>query len=174
MEQQEGPARFRAVLQRFGEQGEKTGWTYLEVPPEVCEPLKPGQRQSFRVKGFLGDHPIRLATLLPMGGGHFILAVNAAMRRGCGKEAADELDLCIEVDDSPLPMSEDLLACLEGEPEAQAYFLRLPPSHQRYYSNWIEEAKTLETEARRISQALCGMAMGMDFGATIRYFRGRE
>ena len=33
--------RFSTVIKQFSDQGEKTGWTYIEVPHEIAEKLKP-------------------------------------------------------------------------------------------------------------------------------------
>ena len=35
---------FKAVIKKFGEQGEKTGWSYIEVPEEVASKIKPGTK----------------------------------------------------------------------------------------------------------------------------------
>ena len=35
---------FSAILLRFAEQGEKTGWTYIEVPAVIAQKLKPGNK----------------------------------------------------------------------------------------------------------------------------------
>ena len=42
---------FNAVIKKFNEQGEKTGWTYIEIPEEIASKIKPGYKKSFRVKG---------------------------------------------------------------------------------------------------------------------------
>ena len=46
----------------------------------------------------------------------------------------------------------DLVACLDATPLARARFDALPPSHQREYIKWIEEAKKPETRQRRIEE----------------------
>jgi len=162
---------FTARLLRFEEKGEKTGWTYLEIPTDVSEELKPGCRKSFRVKGQLDHYPIRLVALIPMGQGTFILPVNADMRKSIHKEEGASVQVALETDDDPLPQSADLLLCLEDEPTALAFFNQLTPSHQRYFSQWIESAKTSQTKASRIAKAIRGLAMGMDYGEMIRYFK---
>jgi len=60
------------------------------------------------------------------------------------------------------------MECLADDKEAMTTFKKLPPSHQHYYSNWIESAKTPETKARRIAQALNGLAKGFHYGEMIR------
>ncbi len=46
----------------------------------------------------------------------------------------------------------DLLAHLDAHPPARGRFDALPPSHQREYMKWIEEAKKPETRQRRIEE----------------------
>ncbi len=74
-----------ATIHKFEKQGEKTGWTYIEVPADIAQKLKPGNKKSFRVKGKLDNYKITGVSLLPMGGGSFIMALNAGMRKGIGK-----------------------------------------------------------------------------------------
>ncbi len=156
---------FTALIEKFGQQGEKTGWTYVRIPSEKAEQLKPGMRQSFRVKGRLDALTVEHLALIPMGEGDFILPLNAGMRRQLRKQKGASLTLQIEADDRPLPLSSDLLECLSDAPEAQEAFNALPASHQRYYSKWIEEAKTEPTRAKRIAQTIVGLTRNLDFGA---------
>lgn len=44
---------YNTLILRFGNMGEKTGWTYIEVPADIAGQIMPGQRKSFRVKGRL-------------------------------------------------------------------------------------------------------------------------
>jgi hypothetical protein len=69
------------MMKRFDSQGEKTGWTYIEIPADLVQKLKPGNRKEFKVKGKLDRLAINRISLLPMGGGTFIMPVNAAMRK---------------------------------------------------------------------------------------------
>lgn len=170
---------FTAPLLRFDEKGEKTGWTYLVVPQSVTDALKPGQKTSFRVKGLLDTHSISQAALIPMGQtddweGAFILAVNADMRKALRKEAGATVTVTLEADDSPLVNSDDLMACLADDPAGLAFFQSLTPGHQRYYSRWIDEAKTVGTKTKRIAQAMQGFSMGMGYPDMIRYFKNRK
>ena len=77
---------FTTTIQQFASQGEKTGWTYITVPADVSDELLPGMRKSFRVKGRLDDFPIKGVALFPMRGGGFIMALNAAIRKGIHKK----------------------------------------------------------------------------------------
>jgi hypothetical protein len=33
---------FTTIILQFAEQGEKTGWTYIEIPADVAQEMKPG------------------------------------------------------------------------------------------------------------------------------------
>jgi hypothetical protein len=160
--------QFTTVLKQFGEQGEKTGWTYIEIPIDIAQKLKPNNKKSFRVKGKLDDLAIKSVALMPMGGGKFIMAVNAAMRKGIGKRKGAMLKVQLEADNKKLQLSKELMECLQDEPKALAYFKTLPPSHQHYFSKWIEDAKAEQTKIKRIVQAITALAKGLNFGLMLR------
>ncbi|GAB3571505.1 hypothetical protein GCM10027578_29870 [Spirosoma luteolum] len=170
---------FTATLRRFGAKGEKTGWTFIDIPAAVAETLSPGQKTSFRVKGQLDALPIRQVALVPMGAsagngsdddatGPFIMAINATMRRGLRKEAGATVQVVLQHDDAPLRLSSDLLACLDDAPDARAFFDTLTPGHQLYFSNWIDSAKTLPTKTKRLSQAIRGLSLKQGYSDMIR------
>ncbi len=163
--------RFTAVLQRFEEKGEKSGWTYIEIPIDVTEQLNPGVRTSFRVKGRLDNHSLEQTALIPIGEGTFILPTNADMRRAIRKQEGAMVTLELEIDTSPIELSKDMMDCLADDPPALAFFNTLPRGHQNYFSQWIESAKTTETRVKRISQAVRGLAMNMGYGEMVRYFK---
>ncbi|HSZ87631.1 MAG TPA: DUF1905 domain-containing protein, partial [Puia sp.] len=77
--------QFTTALKKFGEQGEKTGWTYIEVKETFAQKIKPGNKKPFRVKGKLDNYFIKGIALMPMGDGSFIMPLNAAIRKGIGK-----------------------------------------------------------------------------------------
>lgn len=54
----------------------------------------------------------------------------------------------------------DLSAALKKNKKAQAGFRALSPSHKREYIEWITEAKSDETRARRLARAIGWMAEG--------------
>ncbi len=160
--------QFNTVILKFDNQGEKTGWTYFEISADIAQRIKPGNKKAFRVKGKLDKHSIEKTSLIPMGGGNFIMALNAGMRKAIGKRKGAMLKVQLQLDTSPLQMNTELLECLEDEPKAKTFFEKLAPSHQKYYSNWIESAKTEPTRAKRIAQAITGFTKGMGYGELIR------
>lgn len=165
---------FDAVLQKFDSMGEKTGWTYIELPIKVTDKLKPGVKKSYRVKGKLDDHHIKAVALVPIGNGAFIIAVNATMRKAIRKTKGQIVSVLLEIDEDELPISPDLLECLQDEPAALKRFTAMPPSHQHYYSKWIESAKTEGTKAKRIAMAVSALVRNLDYGAMLREERDKK
>ena len=161
--------KFSATILQFKQQGEKTGWTYIEVPQEVTEKLKPGNRRSFRVKGKIDKHPIRGIALLPMKGGGFIMALNAEIRKQIAKGKGASINLQLEADDEfTFKLPPDLMECLADEPKALTFFKQLAKGHQGYFIKWVTSAKTEETRAKRMAQMINGLAKEQDFGTMLR------
>lgn len=160
--------KFTTTILKFGEQGEKTGWTYIVIPSEIAEKIKAENKKSFRVKGKLDDCTFSKTALLPMGGGDFILPLNAAIRKAIGKRKGAELKVQMEEDKTPLEMNKDLMECLRDEPTALKFFESLANSHRNYFSKWIETAKTDATKAKRIAQAVNAFSKSMNFPEMLR------
>jgi Domain of unknown function (DUF1905)/Bacteriocin-protection, YdeI or OmpD-Associated len=162
---------FNATIEKFNRQGEKTGWTYIVVPDKLAKKLNPGVKKSYRVKGKLDDHKIEKTALIPMGGGDFILPINAAIRKATGKRFGAQLKVQLEVDDSPILPPDELMECLKDEPDALKYYNSLPQGHRNYYTKWIDSAKTEPTKTKRIALVIKTMSLKMDFGAMLRFER---
>ena len=160
--------QFATTILKYGQNGEKTGWTYIDVPQTLAEQLKPGNKKDFRVKGFLDDHAFEGISLVPVGEGHFILALNAALRRKIKKGEGATLLVQLQVDNKEYRLPPDLLECLKDEPAALEYFNKLPPSHQKYYGRWIDEAKTESTRVKRIAKAVTALSNGGSFGQAVK------
>ena len=160
--------KFSTEILKFGKQGEKTGWTYIVVPATASKKLNPGVKKSYRVKGKLDEFAISKTALVPMGGGDFILAINAAIRKATGKRFGASLKVQLEIDNTPILPPTELLECLQDEPEAFEYFNSLPQGHRNYFTKWIESAKTEPTKTKRIAMVIKTMVRKMDFGAMLR------
>lgn len=159
---------FSTLIKRFGKQGEKTGWTYIEISASQAQKLNPGKRTGYRVKGKLDQHSIQRVALLPMGKGRFIIPLNVKMRKAIGKSSGDKLNVSLEVDERTLQPSAVFMRCLKDDARAMAHFKTLSGSHQRYFSKWIEEAKTTETKTKRITMAVIALASGQGFPEMLR------
>lgn len=162
---------FQTTLLRFEKMGEKTGWTFIEIPSDIAGQIKPGVKVSYRVKGRIDQHKIKMVAVLPMGDGGYIIPINATMRKAIRKEEGANVEVSLEEDTDEFVISPDLVECLEIDEAASEKFNSLPGSHQKYFSNWIESAKTIETKTKRISMAVKGLSMGLGYGEMIRHFK---
>ena len=160
--------QFTTVIKKFNDKGEKTGWTYIEVPASIADKLKPNNKRSFRVKGSLDNCSFEGISLLPMGDGNFILALNASIRKKIRKYKGDSVNVKMEVDNNPIKLNAELMECLSDEPDSLSFFNQLTPGHRRYFSNWIDSAKTDATRTKRIAQTINALAKHQDYGQMIR------
>ena len=163
--------QFTTTIKQFAQQGEKTGWTYIDIPSDIAEKLMPGNRKGFRVKGKLDSFTIKGIALLPMGGGNFILTLNADLRRGIRKKKGALLNVKLQVDPEGYKLNEDFIACLNDEPAARSFFDSLSGSHRNYFSKWIDSAKTEPTKTKRIAMAVNALAKNWGYGEMIRSSR---
>ncbi|MGF2411898.1 YdeI/OmpD-associated family protein [Ferruginibacter sp.] len=159
---------FSTTILKFDKQGEKTGWTYIIIPAKIAQQLKPGNKKSFRVKGKLDDFEIEKVAIMPMGEGDFILAINAAMRKGILKQKGAALKLQLTADDAPILPPAELIECMADEPDAVEHYNSLPQGHRNYFTKWIDSAKTDATKTKRIALVIKTMVRKMDFGAMLR------
>jgi hypothetical protein len=163
---------FSTIILQFEERGEKTGWTYIAIPADIAQQMKPGNKKSFRVKGMLDGLAIKGMALMPMGEGNFILALKAEVRKGIHKRAGAMLQVRLEEDkDFKVEMPDDLKECFEFEPEAFDFFNSLAKSHREYFIKWIDGAKTSETRAKRIVNTINAMLRKWNYGQMIRAMR---
>ena len=154
--------------------GEKTGWTYIEVPGDVAGTLNPGMKKSFRIKGLLDDYKFSGLALIPVGEGNFILPINAGIRKAIGKCEGAMVKVSFKADPKKPSLSADLLECLEDEQEALANFKALTFSHQNYFSKWIESAKTEQTKVKRIAQTVNAMLRKQGYTEMIRALKAEK
>lgn len=158
-------------MQKYGKMGEKTGWTFVEIDQLLAQQLNPDTKTSFRVKGQIDNVKIKQLALIPIGEGNFILPMKADLRRKLKKEHGCKVKVKLELDTSEFELSKDFAACLDDEPKAREFFETLTKGHQRYFSNWIESAKTIETKTKRITQAIFGLSNQMGYPEMIRHFK---
>ena len=166
--------QFTTTIKKFGNMGEKTGWSYIEIPAAIAQQLKPNYKKSFRVKGKMDNYQFSQTSLLPMGEGDFIIPLNATIRKGIRKSVGATLTISIAEDTSPFEYNQEFMACLQDEPDAIAYFNTLPGSHQKYFSKWIDSAKTEGTRAKRIAQAVNALSRKQGYAEMIRSLKAQK
>ena len=166
--------RFTTIILKYRSQGEKTGWTYIEIPEEIPQKLKPGNKKEFKVKGKLDQYSFQRMSLYPVGGGKFIMSLNADIRKAIVKRQGASINVQISADESEFIFNADFMECLNDEPKALNHFKTLPGSHQRYFSKWIESAKTEITRAKRIVMAVNALSKKWGYGEMIRAGKDRK
>ena len=166
--------KFTTAIQQFAQQGEKTGWTYIEVPVDIAQELKPGNKKSFRVKGKLDTYPISGVALIPMGGGRFILAFNAAMRKGTRKKKGSIIEVQLAIDNNPLALPPEFIECLADEPRAKAFFDQMKLSHRNYFIKWIGGVKSEAAVTKRIAQVITALSREHDFVTMVRSLKAER
>jgi hypothetical protein len=160
--------QYTTTILQFDKKGEKTGWSYIEITASQASKLNPGFKVSYRVKGKIDSYQFEKVAILPMGDGGFILPINGTIRKAIKKHHGHTVKVVLELDKRAPMLSPDLLKCLKEDPSAKAYFTSLSKSHQNYFSNWIESAKTIQTKTKRIVMAMEAFSRKQDFGAMMR------
>lgn len=130
----------------------KGGWTYAtipEVPPDKKSPFG-----WVKVKGSIDGFEISKYHLMPTGKGKLFLPVKSEIRKKIKKQAGDYVHIILFPDNEPLEVPEELLLCLQEEPEAFQFFNSLSESEQLNYVKWIYSAKTDQTKVDRIAKTL--------------------
>ena len=160
---------FEAEIERYEKMGEKTGWTFVFIPVEIANQIKANCKKSYRIKGKLDNVAIRGVALTPMGEGNFIIPLKASLRKELKKAEGALLRLELEEDtEFKIEMPADLELCLLEEKHCMENFMQLPKSHQNYYINWLNTAKTDQTRTKRLTQIVIAMDKKMDFGEMMR------
>ncbi|HQQ93011.1 MAG TPA: YdeI/OmpD-associated family protein [Bacteroidia bacterium] len=165
---------FNAALQKFSSKAEKTGWTYVEMPFDIERKLKLKSRREFRIKGKIDDVKIERLVCYPMKGEGFIIALNAELRKKLGKREGAIVSVKFVLDKSAALKSQELLDCLETEPEALKQFNSLLLSHQNYFHRYVYTAKGADTRAGRIVNVIHAMYKKMNFGEMVRSLKAKS
>ena len=134
------------LLQKYPGKG---GWTYAEIPE-----ITPKSKTPFgwvRVKGSIDDYPINQYNLIPMGNGKLFLPVKAGIRKKIGKQHGDFVKVVLYIDDSPIEIPEEIIACFKNEPrKTYQNFINSSEGQQKAIIDWVYNAKTEDTKVNRI------------------------
>ena len=103
------------------------------------------------------------------------MALNTNLRKQLKKEEGARLQLQLEEDKAfKIEMPEDLELCLIEERHYLENFLNLPKSHQNYYINWLNTAKTEPTRVKRLTQIVIAMDKRQTFQEMMRSNKSNE
>ena len=137
------------LLEKFPEKG---GWTYTVIPE-----IAPDKHAPFgwvKVKGSIDGFEIKKYHLMPFGNGKLGLAVKAEIRKKIKKQAGDYIHVILYLDNEPVEVPNELLLCLQDDPEAWQFFNSLSEGEQLNYVKWIYSAKTDQMKVDRIAESL--------------------
>lgn len=95
--------------------------------------------------------------------GNMFLPLKTAVRKEIGKKEGDTVHVVLYTDESTVVIPDDIKVCLLESDKAFSFFLSLSESNQKYYIDWIEEAKRLETKVERISKTIDRLEQGLKF-----------
>jgi hypothetical protein len=144
------------LVQKFSGKG---GWTFVEIP-EIPQATKV-PFGWVRVYGSIDDYEFKQYKLMPMGNGKLFLPLKASVRKKIGKSAGDTVHVILYADNSSLIIPDELMVCLLDAPTAHQFFQSLTESNQKYYIDWIGEAKRLETKVERIAKTIERLENGL-------------
>jgi hypothetical protein len=159
---------FKSIIQKFSSKGEKTGWTYVDIPPDILAKLKRKDKREFRIKGLIDDVKVERLACYPIGEGNFIIAINGELRKKLGKKEGAMISLKIQEDKAEPLQAPELIECLNDDKEALKQFNSLLLSHRNYFHRYIYTAKGAATKAGRIVNVLNAMHKKQDFGEMLR------
>lgn len=137
------------TLERFSGKG---GWTYVRTPE-----IKQDKKAHFgwvKVKGSIDGYEIKKYHLMPMGNGKLFLPVKAEIRKKIKKEVGDSVHVILYPDNEPLEVPDEMLLCLQDEPEALKFFNSLSESERKFYIDWIYSAKKDNTKVERMAKTI--------------------
>jgi hypothetical protein len=144
------------LLERFPGKG---GWTFARLPQALKN--KKNRFGWVKVKGSIDGYEIKKYHLMPMGNGELFLPVKIEIRKKIRKEAGDRVHIILFADDEPLEVPDEMLLCLEDEPQAMKFFKSLSESEQKFYIEWIYSAKKEETKIARLATTISRLAQGL-------------
>jgi hypothetical protein len=160
--------QFSAKIHKYSSKGEKTSWTFVDMPIDVLSKLKLKNRREFRIKGSIDDVKIQRLACYPIKNGTYIIALNAELRKKLQKKDGDTVSIKFTIDTSGALKSKELLVCLKEESEAQKQFDSLSIANQNYFHHYINSAKTSATKTKRIVEVIDAMYKKLNYGEMIR------
>jgi hypothetical protein len=164
---------FKSIIQKYSSKGEKTGWTYVDIPKDILAKLKLKDKKGFRIKGVIDDVKFEKLSTYPVGNGEFIIAINNELKKKLGKKEGAMINIKFELDESKALQSKELLDCLKEDKIAEKAFKSQLLSHQNYFHRYVATAKGQATKAGRIVNVINAMYKKQNFGEMIRSLKNK-
>ncbi len=137
--------------------GDKYAWTFAEIP-EI--PMPKASFGMLKVRGKIDDYEFSNTHLMPMGNGHVGLAIKTEIRKKIKKQAGDTVHIILYEEKAPMIIPEDLLLCMEHEDGLTEKFEKYSDSQKKAFIDWINSAKTEDTQAERIAKVMVMVQKG--------------
>lgn len=142
-------------------QPNKGGWHYVVISGiPATEKLYAG---LVKVSGTVDHYEIKQFNLLPMKNGDMLLPLKAALRKAIHKKEGDTVQVILFRDSSDVVVPDYIIASFMDSPKAYHFFMSLSESNKKYYVDWIEASKKMETKANRIIKAMEQLEKGIKF-----------
>lgn len=132
----------------------KGGWTFVRLPA-----VSANYREKFgtvRVSGKIEDYELSSYGLMPIKSGGLFLAIKADIRKKIGKKEGDRVRIVLYSEKQQVTMAvpEDLLLCLEDDPDAYETYKDCDDIQRKAFLDWIAEATNDELRVKRIAQII--------------------
>lgn len=125
----------------------------IEVPQDVVAALGAGKRPLVKVTL---DGRYTFSYTLGVMGGRTLIGLSAAHRKASGLSVGDAVEVDVELDTTPreVVVPPELVAAFASDAVAKAAWDGLSFTTRKEHARSIDEAKSLETRARRVDKAL--------------------
>lgn len=118
-----------------------------------------GVKQRHHITGSINGCAVRGS--LGSDGSQYVLPLGAAWRRDNGVAAGAEVEVELTPEGPQADtLAPDIVAALESEPEARAFFEALATFYRNGYIRWIEGARRPETRQARVTEMLSLLKVG--------------
>lgn len=137
----------------------KGGWSFVTFDP-VSKQYR-GKFGVVNVYGTVDSFQLEHYGLMPMKNGRLFLAIKADIRKQIGKQEGDWVDICLYPKTISSAREDDLLLCLQDEPELYAQFKTYSESERQVFIDWVNAATGDEQRTHRITEAMDMIAKGL-------------
>jgi hypothetical protein len=144
------------VLEKFPAKG---GWTFVRIPDIMRNKKAPFGWK--KVKGTIDGYEIKKYHLMSMGEGKLFLPVKGEIRKKIKKQEGDTVHIILYPDTDPFEVPEEMMLCLQDEPEALAFFNSISESERTFYIQYIYSAKREETKIDRLAKTINKLLKGL-------------
>jgi hypothetical protein len=143
--------RFKTTVAKAGSR------TYIVIPFDPNQVW--GVKQRHHISGSINGCAVRGS--LGSDGSQYFLPLGAAWRRDNGVETDAEVEVVLTPEGPQADtLAPDILAALDSETEARAFFESLATFYRSAYIRWIAGAKRPETRQARITEMLSLLKVG--------------